>query len=124
LKYIGFNRKGYQLRDCLRPRDLISILRQQMDAPSGKNRICNLGGRVTNRMSLAQLTAWCATCFGPREIAADPSPHPFDIPRDGARYRAGGKGMGLAVQNAFRKNPLRNCRHAVKHPNWLELSGP
>ena len=37
-------------------------------------------GGVANSMSLAQLSAWCATHFGPREIATDPNPRPFDIP--------------------------------------------
>jgi CDP-paratose 2-epimerase len=124
LKYIGFNRKGYQVRDCMHPRDLISTLRQQMNAPSDKNQICNVGGGVTNSISLAQLSAWCATRFGPREIAADPSPRPFDIPwmvLDTARAT---REWHWQVETPLERILDEIAEHATKHPNWLELSAP
>jgi CDP-paratose 2-epimerase len=124
LKYIGFNRKGYQVRDCMYPRDLISILRQQMDAPSDKNRICNFGGGVTNSMSLAQLSAWCATRFGPREIAAHPSPRPFDIPWMVLDTTRAAKEWHWRVETPLETILDEIAEHATKHPNWLELSAP
>jgi CDP-paratose 2-epimerase len=122
LKYIGFNGKGYQVRDCLHPCDLITILRQQMQAPSDKNRICNLGGGVTNSMSLAQLSAWCAACFGPRKIAADPNPRPFDIPWMILDTARAAKEWHWQVKMPLETILNEIAEHAAKHPNWLELS--
>jgi CDP-paratose 2-epimerase len=124
LKYIGFDGQGHQVRDCLHPRDLVSILRQQMDAPSDRNRICNLGGGVTNRMSLAQLSAWCAARFGPREIAADLSPRPFDIPWMVLDTARAAKEWHWQVETPLERILEEIAEHAAKHPNWLELSAP
>ena len=124
LKYIGFNRKGYQVRDCLHPRDLVSILRHQMDAPSDRNRICNLGGGVTNSMSLAQLSAWCAARFGPREVAADPNPRLFDIPWMVLDTARAAKEWHWQVERPLKRILEEIAEHAEKHPTWLELSAP
>jgi CDP-paratose 2-epimerase len=124
LKYIGFNGKGYQVRDCLHPRDLVSILRQQMAAPSDRNRICNVGGGVTNSMSLAQLSAWCARRFGAREIAADPNPRPFDIPWMVLDTARAAKEWHWQVETPLERILEEIAEHAAKHPNWLELSTP
>ena len=80
LTYIGFDGRGLQVRDCLHPRDLAPILGKQMNGTSSKHRIANFGGGVANSMSLAQLSAWCAKRFGPRDIGTDSNPRPFDIP--------------------------------------------
>jgi CDP-paratose 2-epimerase len=122
LKYIGFNGKGYQVRDCLHPRDLVSILRRQMDAPSDKNRTCNLGGGVANSMSLAQLSTWCTKCFGPREIAADANPRLFDIPWMVLDTTRAKKEWHWQVGTPLERVLEEIAEHAVKHPNWLELS--
>ena len=124
LKYIGFNHKGYQVRDCLHPRDLVSILSRQMDAPSGKNRICNFGGSVINSMSLAQLSAWCTTRFGAREIGADLSPRPFDLPWMVLDTRRAEKEWHWQVETPLQRILEEIAEHAAKHPNWLELSAP
>ena len=85
LKYIGFDGKGSQVRDCLHPVDLLPALNKQMKASGaglglglrlGKledggqrtedrvdRRICNFGGGVKNSCSLAQLSEWCEKWF-------------------------------------------------------------
>ena len=124
LKYIGFNGKGYQVRDCLHPRDLVSILRQQMDGPSDRNRICNLGGGVKNSMSLAQLSAWCTTRFGQREIVTDPDPRPFDIPWMVLDTARAANEWHWQVAAPLETILEEIAEHAAKYPNWLELSAP
>ena len=124
LKYIGFDGKGHQVRDCLHPCDLVPILRRQMDAPSDKNRICNLGGGATNSTSLAQLSAWCATRFGPRKVAADPNPRPFDIPWMVLDTAQAAKEWHWQVETPLERILEEIAEHAEKHPNWLELSAP
>ena len=92
LKYIGFGGRGEQVRDCLHPKDLVSVLKKQMgadrlrlrlrlrDEESVDPRICNFGGGVGNSCSLAQLSEWCEKRFGARKVEPDPKPRPYDLP--------------------------------------------
>lgn len=125
LKYIGFDGKGHQVRDCLHPRDLVPLLEKQM-AFSGKIkiRVLNVSGGVKSAMSLAQLSDWCASRFGPRTVASDPNPRPFDIP-----WLVLDAGLAWREWNWFPDTPLQNIleeivHHAEKNPHWLELSAP
>ena len=43
-------------------------------------RVCNFSGGTTNSISLAQLSDWCRTRFGPHDIGSDPQPRPYDLP--------------------------------------------
>ncbi len=65
LKYIGFGGSGLQVRDCLHPKDLVSLLKKQINCkPSNAMpRIVNVSGGIESSMSLAQLTRWCADRF-------------------------------------------------------------
>ena len=82
LKYIGFGGNGYQVRDCLHPRDLITLFEKQVAEPlnTDKPRILNLSGGIRNSMSLRQLTAWCEDRFSANEIVQTNTERPFDIP--------------------------------------------
>lgn len=82
LKYIGFGGHGYQVRDCLHPKDLISLLGQQFSEPlnTNKPRVLNLSGGVKNSMSLKQLSNWCEERFGANEVIQTDTERPFDIP--------------------------------------------
>ncbi|NDA26342.1 MAG: NAD-dependent epimerase/dehydratase family protein, partial [Verrucomicrobia bacterium] len=87
LKYIGFDGKGSQVRDCLHPRDLVPVLSAQLDGQKPTDpgdgldlRICNFGGGLANSSSLSELSDWCEKRFGPREVGSDPQPRPFDLP--------------------------------------------
>ncbi|HMP81987.1 MAG TPA: NAD-dependent epimerase/dehydratase family protein [Verrucomicrobiota bacterium] len=123
LRYIGFDGGGFQVRDCLHPRDLAALLTLQMKGGSGTQaRIQNVSGGAANSMSLAQLTDWCDTRFGAHKVQSDPKPRPFDIPW-----------MVLNSTLAEGQWPWKPaCRlenildeialHAEKNPNWLELS--
>jgi CDP-paratose 2-epimerase len=122
LSYIGFNGRGAQVRDCLHPRDLVPLLRQQVDGASDKRRIVNVSGGVANSMSLAQLSTWCANRFGPREIAADPNARPFDIPWLVLDSSRAAKDWNWQVATPLEKILVEIVDHAEKHPNWLELS--
>lgn len=82
LKYIGFGGKGYQVRDCLHPQDLVSLLNKQFIEPleTNKPRIINLSGGIRNSMSLRQLSLWCEDRFGSNEVIQTDTERPFDIP--------------------------------------------
>jgi len=126
LRYIGFQGSGAQTRDALHPRDLLPLLRAQMaaGAPGSRPQIVNAAGGAANAMSLAQLSAWCAERFGSREIAADPSPRPFDVP-----WLVLDSGLAAQTWDWRPATPLlalldEIAAHAGAHPDWLALSQP
>ena len=81
LRYIAFGGHGHQVRDCLHPRDLVPLLRQQMVTSRGERpATINLSGGIDSTRSLAQLSEWCADRWGPRKVAADHAPRPYDLP--------------------------------------------
>ena len=82
LKYIGFGGSGYQVRDCLHPKDLIPLLIQQFKEPlnSSKDRISNFSGGLESCTSLKQLTTWSTERFGENSVIETNTERPFDIP--------------------------------------------
>ncbi len=126
LKYLGFGGHGHQVRDCLHPRDLVSLLEKQMTAPkiAAEDRTSNISGGIVSAMSLKQLSDWCAHRFGPHEVVSDGSPRPFDI--------------AWIVLNAKKATRVWNWQpatpresilqeialHAEQNPRWLDLSAP
>jgi CDP-paratose 2-epimerase len=144
LKYIGFGGTGSQVRDCLHPEDLLALVLKQMRSEgtkrqkdettesgkvekleSGKTaerRIFNVGGGAASAMSLKQLSDWCREEFGPREVAVDLTPRPFDLPwvvLDSSRAET-------FWDWKPRKNAQQICaeiaRHARENPEWLAIS--
>jgi CDP-paratose 2-epimerase len=132
LKYIGFGGTGHQVRDCLHPEDLLDLVLKQLEderTPGSQDnrtthgRIFNVGGGVESAMSLKQLSDWCAKEFGPRDVAADLTPRPFDLPwvvLDSAR-----------TEQVWDWKPRRTvqsicseiAQHARENPEWLAISG-
>jgi CDP-paratose 2-epimerase len=82
LAYSGFGGYGHQVRDVLHVADLFDLICRQIDAferHSGKT--YNVGGGMALSVSLAELTALCATRTGERlEPGSDPMTRPADIP--------------------------------------------
>jgi CDP-paratose 2-epimerase len=124
LKYIGFEGHGYQVRDCLHPRDLVTLLQKQMSARSASRRIFNIGGGIANSLSLAQLSDWCSERFGPMEIAADRKARVFDIPWMVLDSRRAFDEWGWKVQTPIESVLDEIAAHGKSNPDWLELSAP
>ncbi len=121
LKYIGFDGKGHQVRDCLHPRDLVPVLLKQMRGTKGPA-VCNFGGGMESGMSLRQLSAWCARRFGPHRIGSDRRVRRFDVPwlvLDCRRARTDWK---WRPQTGVERILEEIAIHAEKHPDWLEIS--
>ncbi len=127
LKYLGFDGNGHQVRDCLHPRDLVSILDLQMEPSrtlSATDRIANFGGGAASAMSLRQLSAWCASRFGAYTVDRDLTPRPFDIPW---MVLDCGKAKRLwSWQPTISRSSILEeiAAHADAHPEWLEMSAP
>jgi CDP-paratose 2-epimerase len=126
LAYLGFGGRGFQVRDCLHPHDLVPLLWKQMRVgPAGKQpRIVNCGGGANSAMSLAQLSDWCAARFGPHRVKADGRERPFDVPWLIMDPTLAGKTWDWRPETSLEQVLDEIARHAEQHPEWLDLSQP
>lgn len=124
LTYIGFGGEGYQVRDCLHPRDLIPLLRKQT-APEAASavRVINLGGGADNAMSLAELSRWCRDRYGDHAVSGNQETRRFDIPWLVMDSRLARESWGWRPETPLEAILDEIARHAEAHPHWLELSG-
>ncbi|MCF3652121.1 NAD-dependent epimerase/dehydratase family protein [Synoicihabitans lomoniglobus] len=126
LKYIGFDGQGHQVRDCLHPRDLISLLTKQFSAGNVAvdDRIINVSGGAASAMSLRQLTAWCDQNFAPHPVTTQAEARPFDIP-----WMVLDSSKAARVWDWRPETPTLQileeiATHARAHPDWLDQSAP
>jgi CDP-paratose 2-epimerase len=124
LSYVGFGGKGLQVRDVLHPKDLVSLLEEQMRNPDRPvERMQNVAGGLANSMSLQQLSDWCEKRFGAHEVTADLPSRPFDLPwvvLDSTRAK---EQWGWQARIGLESILEEIAVHAEGHPQWLELSG-
>jgi len=124
LRYLGFAGQGHQVRDFLHPRDLVPLLRAQMDrAAEAREPIVNLGGGIESSFSLAQLSAWCAGRFGARPVAADLASRRYDAPWIVMDSRRAARLWSWRVETPLAEILREIADHAEAHPEWLEISG-
>jgi len=124
LQYIGFGGKGYQVRDCLHPRDLVTLLEQQFTAPLvvDKPRVLNISGGVQNSMSLRQLSAWCADRFGANPVLETDAERLFDIPwmvLDAAKAESI---WGWTPQTSIQEVLQEIAEFAEENKTWCQIS--
>jgi CDP-paratose 2-epimerase len=126
LKYLGFGGNGFQVRDCLHPKDIVALLLKQFAAKASVDhpRVINASGGNESAMSLAQLSGWCAARFGPHQVRADGSSRPFDIPWMVLNPALAGKIWDWRPATSLEKILDEIARHAEKHPGWLDISSP
>jgi len=122
LHYIGFGGNGYQVRDCLHPRDLVPLLCSQM-AGDGAPRVLNVGGGAGHAMSLAELSGWCRDRYGDHPVSASRTTRPFDIPWLVMDATAAREQWGWEPVTTLEEILAEIAAHAERHPAWLELSG-
>jgi CDP-paratose 2-epimerase len=126
LKYLGFGGLGHQVRDCLHPADLASLLIKQMRAGPGAKqpRIINVSGGLANSMSLRQLSGWCAARFGPHRVKTDGAARAFDIPWMVLDSALAAKTWDWRPETSLKDVLDEIARHAEHNPEWLDLSLP
>jgi CDP-paratose 2-epimerase len=121
--YIGFGGMGYQVRDCLHPRDLVPLIDGQMSTnPGNKRRVLNVSGGIASASSLRQLSDWCAQRFGPHSVSSKPQQRSFDIPwlvLDNSTAKQEWEWAPVTPREAIFEEI---ASHAEANPNWLEVS--
>ena len=124
LKYIGFGGRGYQVRDCLHPRDLVPLIISQTGDP-GRDVpvVLNVSGGIESATSLAQLSAWCGGRFGSHQVIADAEPRPFDIPWMVLDSSPVKRAWNWQPQIMVEEILEEIAQHALSAPEWLELTG-
>jgi CDP-paratose 2-epimerase len=123
LRYIGFDGLGYQVRDVLHPDDLGRLLLQQLEGKNSAFRLLNIGGGVSNAISLRNLSKWCEQKLGNHEVSQDKKDRPFDIP-----WMVMDSSLASTLWDwkpTIQLNQILEeiMIHAKDHPNWLDLSG-
>ena len=129
LRYIGFGGSGLQVRDCLHPRDLATILLRQIDHRGhDKPRIVSFSGGLPNSMSLKELSTWCTLKSGPAAPNNDParlsdsgSVRPFDIPWAILDSSLAEKTWGWKPEATLEMILCEIQEHAMENPAWLDL---
>jgi CDP-paratose 2-epimerase len=126
LKYIGFGGQGYQVRDCLHPRDLLPALEKQFAAPklNAVDRVANFSGGNASAMSLRQLTEWCDTQFGAHNVTSDATTRPFDIAWIVLDHAKATQLWSWKPQTPTTAILDEIASHARAHPDWLDISAP
>jgi CDP-paratose 2-epimerase len=124
LRYIGFDGRGHQVRDCLHPRDVAALAWKQMQSPGRRvEPVQNVSGGIASAMSLAQLTAWCAARFGRHPVASDSSPRRYDIPWLVLDATKANQQWDWQPTVPVEQILEQIAEHAEAHPEWLEVSG-
>ena len=123
LTYTGFDGTGYQVRDCLHPRDLVPLLDRQMATPkTAVPPVVNVSGGAASACSLRQLSAWCADRFGGHEVAASTSSRPFDLPWMVLDSRAAQTHWGWTAETRRQEIFEEIAAHAERYPDWLNMT--
>ncbi|MCO8123269.1 NAD-dependent epimerase/dehydratase family protein [Stieleria sp. TO1_6] len=124
LRYIGSRGTGFQVRDCLHPDDLASLVRRQMIAGIDRDKpiVANVSGGVESSMSLLQLTQWCDARFGSHPVVSSTDERPFDLPwivLDSSLVRSA---WDWKPQRTTEQVLDEIAEFAHENPSWLELS--
>lgn len=124
LKYLGFGGRGYQVRDCLHPLDLIPLLWKQFDAgqDQGKPKTINVSGGIGSSESLAGLSRWCAERNGEHSVLQDGSDRRFDLPWVVLDNSLAGEIWDWRPQITKEAIFREILDHAELNPGWLGLS--
>lgn len=125
LRYLGFGGHGWQVRDCLHPYDLASLVHKQITATPTNPfpRLVNVSGGMESSFSLAELSEWCASHFGRDNVVnKDGSERPFDIGwlvlDDSKARNLWNWKPAISKEDIFKEV----AKFAELQPNWMKIS--
>ena len=124
LRYIGFDGRGHQARDCLHPNDLARLVIRQLRCREARERIVHVSGGRSRSMSLRQLSAWCKERWGSHVVDVDSTARPFDLPWLVLDSRKAGDIWNWKPEKSLSAILEEIANHAESDEGWLELSAP
>lgn len=123
LRYLGFGGEGFQVRDCLHPKDLGPIIQRQLSGAKAPQ-ISHFGGGNSHSMSLRQLTDWCEKRYGfHHPIEHRLEDRPFDLPWIVLDCRRAREAWDWSPRTPLEEILEEIATHAERFPEWLDLSG-
>lgn len=120
LEYVGFGGLGRQVRDCLHPDDLADLLAIQMARHERGPAVANVSGGQASATSLAQLSQWCESRFGPHAVGLSATDRPYDIPWAVLDHTLASKRFGWHPARGPESIFEEIAKHAESHPDWLD----
>lgn len=123
LSYIGFGGTGFQVRDCLHPRDLVPLLDQQMHhTRTSAHRLVNVSGGTASAVSLKACSTWCANRFGPHTVTAVEDTRLYDVPWLVLDSSRAGQAWHWIPATSREDIFEEIACYADAHPEWLALT--
>jgi CDP-paratose 2-epimerase len=124
LTYIGFEGSGYQVRDCLHPRDLLPLLIRQVETSPRPAcpRIVNVSGGMASATSLKACSEWCTGRFGPHVVSSETARRVYDVPWLVLASRRAERLWGWVPATPRDVIFEEIAQHAEAHPEWLRLT--
>ncbi|MEO9590141.1 NAD-dependent epimerase/dehydratase family protein [Rhodopirellula bahusiensis] len=123
LHYTGFDALGHQVRDCLHPRDLLSLIAHQMTSElHEKPLITNVSGGIESAISLQQLTAWCDEHLGAHPVESQHTTRPFDLPWVVLDNTLAKSAWGWHPKTTKEEIFAEIADYAKANPDWLDIS--
>ena len=123
LRYFGFSGSGLQVRDALHPRDLVSLIAEQMKDPKrSSSKVINVGGGIENSMSLKQLSAWCQNRFGPNLVIPSKKERQMDAPWIVIDNALAEEFWDWKHTTTLEQILEEIAQHAENNPQWLNIS--
>lgn len=125
MKYIGFEGSGFQVRDCLHPADLFTLLEKQMQrtSPFREETLCNVSGGSSSALSLKELSQWCGERWGEHEIVQSSEERPYDLPWVVLDSSKAKRSFDWTPRIAVWETLEQIAVHAEDNPDWLKISG-
>ncbi len=130
LRYIGFDGRGHQVRDCLHPDDLARLIDLQIASgfDPGKPQTCNVSGGLASSFSLRQLTDWCRMRWDASgtskswNVVSDFQPRAFDCPWIVLDSHVAESAWGWQPMRTRESIWQEIANFAETHPEWLLVS--
>ena len=108
----------------MHPLDLATLLAKQIQKPSPRPTIWNVGGGRDNSMSLAQLSDWCRDRFGEHPIQRVTENRRWDAPWIVMDSRAVADEYGWRPEIKLPRILDEIAEHHAKNPAFLDISQP
>lgn len=121
LAFIGFGGRGLQVRDCLHPADLGSLILMQIRAARGGDPVLmHASGGAASATSLAELTAWCTDRLGPQVVQCEPVGRPYDAPWIVLDHAEATRRFGWRPSRTAPEIFAEIADHAERNGDWLD----